>query len=814
MRSGLLFSIIVSIVFCAPVLAYDWSTNPGDGSEANPYQISTPEQLIAIGSLNTTGVYFDLINDIVFDPNSNPAHIFEFPVIHEFRGTLNGNDYTIYNFTIVNDYYWFEGGFIVHKFGIIKDLNFKNANISIGGDSFNVGILCGINGGWIENCSAQGEITMDGRCEGVGGLVGGNIGGLLNCESSVSIVMKGDDSYDIGILCGNNNGVIENCSAHGQITVDGRCERVGGLVGGNHFEVLNSKSSASIITIGDGSYDIGILCGANEGRIEECSVLGQITGDGRYERVGGLIGGNYRDVENCNSSVSISNTTYSYDIGGLVGYNEGDILCSEASGDIGSLGSLGPSGPYEYEKSGTGGLVGTNLEGSILGCHAAGDVFGDYKIGGLIGYNEGYISDSSAIGNVLIGYEIGGGFVGENRGRILASLSRGSLLGLEFLGGFAGVNDGRISNCYSTGSVTVPSPNEHGDIYPVRGLGGFSSINFGTIENSYSAGNVFADEFALDNGWVGGFIAGNAGNVEDCFWDIELQAYGVTESIGINDGGVIVNTTGLSTILMQQRSTFEGAGWYFINKPTNYGGCCRWYPFEEDVWWIDEAKDYPRLWFEKNTPPVADAGADQRVFAFGVGFVDVQLDGTGSSDGDNDPLEYFWYNDANELIATGAEPNVLLGVGEHVIDLVVNDGIEDSEPDSCVVMVIEAIETEAKLTPQVLNRDSGRPAVIGRIEFVGEAMPVLDPNEPMVLLAGQGQIEDQRRMLDYSKKEDAWYLMGFFDNAALMEAIDNIQNPLPPSGYSPLAGGELQVTIVAKLLTGQWVYGRDSVTVK
>ncbi|MEN8127299.1 MAG: hypothetical protein ABFR90_05775, partial [Planctomycetota bacterium] len=50
MRQGILFSIIVLAVFCAPVLAYDWSTNPGDGSSDNPYQISTPEQLMSIGS--------------------------------------------------------------------------------------------------------------------------------------------------------------------------------------------------------------------------------------------------------------------------------------------------------------------------------------------------------------------------------------------------------------------------------------------------------------------------------------------------------------------------------------------------------------------------------------------------------------------------------------------------------------------------------------------------------------------------------------------------------------------------------------------
>jgi hypothetical protein len=135
-----------------------------------------------------------------------------------------------------------------------------------------------------------------------------------------------------------------------------------------------------------------------------------------------------------------------------------------------------------------------------------------------------------------------------------------------------------------------------------------------------------------------------------------------------------------------------------------------------------------------------------------------------------------------------------------VIDLVVNDGIEDSEADFCVVTVVGAIETAAELTPQVLNRDSGRPHVIGRLAFAGEAIPVLDPNEPMLLMAGETLIEDQRQILDYSKKEDAWYLAGFFDNAALMAAITE--------------DGDVEVTIAAKLITGQWVYGRDVVTVK
>ena len=213
----------------------------------------------------------------------------------------------------------------------------------------------------------------------------------------------------------------------------------------------------------------------------------------------------------------------------------------------------------------------------------------------------------------------------------------------------------------------------------------------------------------------------------------------------------------------------------------------------------------------QKTRPVADAGMDQFVYAFVNGYTLVDLDGTGSYDADGDALEYFWYNDANELIATGAEPNVVLPVGEHVFDLIVNDGLEDSEPNSCTVTVIEAMETEAKLTPQVLNRKSSQPYVIGRLELAGYSAIDIDPNEPMVLMPGDIAAE-RMEILPGKNGAESTTLVGFFDHTAMMDAIDN--NPLVPSGHSPLAGGELEVTIAAKLLTGQWVYGTDVVKIK
>ena len=50
------------------------------------------------------------------------------------------------------------------------------------------------------------------------------------------------------------------------------------------------------------------------------------------------------------------------------------------------------------------------------------------------------------------------------------------------------------------------------------------------------------------------------------------------------DGG-----TSKTTAEMQTASTFLDAGWDFVDETTNG---------TEDIWWILEGKNYPRLWWE------------------------------------------------------------------------------------------------------------------------------------------------------------------------------------------------------------------------
>jgi len=201
-----------------------------------------------------------------------------------------------------------------------------------------------------------------------------------------------------------------------------------------------------------------------------------------------------------------------------------------------------------------------------------------------------------------------------------------------------------------------------------------------------------------------------------------------------------------------------------------------------------------------NTAPVADAGTNQTVFAWVDWLAAVQLDGTGSYDTDGDSLEYFWYNDANDLIAIGAEPNVILPIGRHVIDLIVSDGIEDSESNSCVITVIQPFETPARMLPATINVKSRRPYLIGRIEFPGEEMPVLAPDQLMLLLTDSSEVQAERQMLVYSEDPAAWYLMGFFDREMVTGNL--------------IVGREAEITLVSRFDSGQWIYGINTVMVK
>ncbi len=189
-----------------------------------------------------------------------------------------------------------------------------------------------------------------------------------------------------------------------------------------------------------------------------------------------------------------------------------------------------------------GGLVGNNFGGRITACYSTGTVTGYTHVGGLAGYNESgevAVSHSTCmVSATLSGNQKIGGLVGVNAGRITTSYSTGAVSGQRVVGGLVGWTTGSISMCYSTGMASADQR--------VGGLVGDKHSDYSTVSG--------------------------------CFWDVETS--GQSSSAG---------GAGKTTAEMQTASTFLDAGWDFIGETANG---------TEDIWWILEGKDYPRLWWE------------------------------------------------------------------------------------------------------------------------------------------------------------------------------------------------------------------------
>jgi hypothetical protein len=223
-------------------------------------------------------------------------------------------------------------------------------------------------------------------------------------------------------------------------------------------------------------------------------------------------------------------------IGGLVGENYGNLASCYVTGSVSGKGWN------------VGGLAGKNYHGSIIMCYSTCIVTGDWGgVGGLVGQNyDGSIAKCYSTGTVTGAWNYVGGLVGYNEvGSITSTYSTGKVNGRSYVGGLVGINIGNIAKSYSTGEVTGNST--------VGGLVGEDHV-------TYRSPIVY-------------------GTTITSFWDTETS--GQTTSVG----GI-----GKTTPEMRMADTFLDAGWDFVGETENG---------TEDIWWIDEGKNYPQLWWEE-----------------------------------------------------------------------------------------------------------------------------------------------------------------------------------------------------------------------
>lgn len=197
---------------------------------------------------------------------------------------------------------------------------------------------------------------------------------------------------------------------------------------------------------------------------------------------------------------------------------------------------------------------------------------------------------------------------------------------------------------------------------------------------------------------------------------------------------------------------------------------------------------------ETNNKPVADAGENQTVFACANGILKVKLDGSGSFDADGDELEYFWF-EGGEQIATGVDPNVLLTVGQHTIELIVNDVQEDSEPNEVLITVVGPIGADVHIVPRVINRRNRLKRIIAIMRLPQGIGRGDIADEPFVITPG-GIESTWQRVIGARNRMSVFIL---FDKAEVMDALPNT--------------GRFEINVIGKLESGQCISGRDKISI-
>lgn len=264
----------------------------GDGTETNPYQISTGEQLAFLSkqiNSSTTNEYYNKYYELVCDINLNglewdPIGCYWYGTFSSscsnsllFAGYFEGNNHVISNFKVTQQktdilfcYYGLFGGVS----GTIKNLGVADFTIDMASENvvYAGGIMGYGSSSKISNCYAKnGTINLIGGVRVyAGGLVGHSLGKIEKSYANLEInagVNASEKLIYAGGLVGYNQEEISNCYASGSVNAvyQSSTSYVGGLAGYNVNKIVNSYASTSVsVESSEGSIYAGGCIGYNK----------------------------------------------------------------------------------------------------------------------------------------------------------------------------------------------------------------------------------------------------------------------------------------------------------------------------------------------------------------------------------------------------------------------------------------------------------------------------------------------------------------------------------------------------------------------
>lgn len=282
-------------------------------SEKERININTAEELLeAAAKCNVDSWSADKMIVLQADISLEGMEFQGFPV---FAGTFNGNGHKISGFRIKGEGY--ADGFFryITSTGIVQNLKLSGT-VESENEEECTGGLCGINAGWILDCTYMGSV--EGKSE-TGGIAGENesIGTVSSCYSYGTVT-----GYDrAGGIVGANYGAVRNCVNKAGINSDSSWleeEDEAGLEW-----LLEDLSERKLVS----GTDIGGIAGYSRGILINCSNSGVVGYEHNGYNIGGIAGRQCGQVLFCNNSGRIYGRK---DVGGIVGQMEPYISVEEA----------------------------------------------------------------------------------------------------------------------------------------------------------------------------------------------------------------------------------------------------------------------------------------------------------------------------------------------------------------------------------------------------------------------------------------------------------------------------------------------------
>ena len=490
----------------------------GEGTENNPYEISTLTELEAlrdyINAGNTgEGEFFKLTADIdmseKYGADIDGEEVSWTPIGNGklFNGTFDGDGHKIAglysNAPESGDQGLF--GYIGPK-GKIQNLGVVDGSVT---GRYSVGGIAGENlYGTITNCYNIGAVTGN---HDVGGIAGNNYGTIENSYNIGAVT----GSYDVGGIAGGNPyGTITNCYNTGAVTGD---STVGGIVGNNLYGT--TENSYYIDTCG--AEGEGNSISADD--FKNADTFDDWDFDGTWEMNNWLD----RPILVSNPETEIKGDGKSadtaYEIPSLAALelvrdyinegNTGEDEYFKLTADIDMSEKYNESGeswtPIGNSKAFTGIFDGDGH--TITGLYLYNedkDDQGLFRYVGSSSNHRGWVKNLGVVDVSVTGKHSVGSVVGCNYGTVenCYSTGNGSVIGGNNVGGVVGWSAGTVENCYNTSSGTLK-----GNLI----VGGVVGRTWdGAITKCYNTGTVIGNEYV---GGIVGDIVSN-GTVKNCYY--------------------------------------------------------------------------------------------------------------------------------------------------------------------------------------------------------------------------------------------------------------------------------------------------------